>query len=875
MEPTPPKLADRLLSRMCKDHLHEEIMGDLLQQYYMEIEARGKFRASLNYWFQTFHFIRPFALKRRQNSNHRIMIRYNILLALRNLSKQKFYSIINISGLAIAAVACLLIGIFIVDELNYDKHFKNYQNIYRVDSHIFFNDTDMKFANSPAAMKEMLKEDFPEVVESGRFRNTDPILLQKGDQFMKQGRVAWADADVLKIFKLDFIYGGGSNALVDAESIVLSESASQKFFGDQNPVGQTIQSSNEQLFRIDGVYRDIPYNSHFHFQMLRSMEGLEHSRNKMWLSNNYKNYVVLDERTTIDEFNQKLPEVLKGYLGPRLKELAGVTYDEFYESGNFLDYRLIPVTDIHLYSNRQFEIEANGSIDNIYIFIAVGVMILLLAAFNFMNLSTARSANRAKEVGIRKVMGSMKRSLVGQFLTESIVISLFGFFIAMGLVYLGLPYLNEFTGKEIVNPFFGDMLLWPYVLLGSLIIGIAAGIYPAFILSSFSPNKVLKGRLSLGSKNSLFRNVLVVFQFSISIIMILGTSIVYKQLLYNQNKNLGYDRNKVIILENTYTLGAGIEAFTNSLNADPDIATVTNSYFLPSRNTRSDHTFNKEEDNGAKNAVNMQTWWIDDQYLPTLGIKLVDGRNFDRLLASDSTAVILNQTAVAMFGLGDSAVGKKIKYVGENNKLHIVGVVEDFYYDTFKQKVRPLVFFMDGGASTMALKYISDNPMALINRLEGIWIEHNPGHPFEFTFMDQEFDANFNEDRRLGTILGFFSILAIVIACLGLFALASYTAQQRRKEISIRKVLGASVSGIMRLLFSSFSKLLVIASLISLPLGYYLIDQWLSNFAYRTNIGVVVFIAAGLIVFVIAWITVGTQTLRAAQSNPAEILHNE
>lgn len=875
MEPTPPKWADWLLGRMCKDHLHEEIMGDLEQQYYMEIDDHGKFRASLNYWFQALHFIRPFALKKSQNSNHIIMLRYNLLLALRNLSKQKFYSIINISGLAIAAVACLLIGIFIVDELNYDRHFDNYENIYRVDSHIFFNDTDMQFANSPAAMKEMLKQDFPEVVVSGRYRNTDPILLQKGDQFLKQEDVAWADAEMLGIFKLDFIYGGDKNALVEAESMLLSETASRKFFGEENPVGKTIKSTNDQLFRIDGVYRDIPYNSHFHFQVLRSMEGLEHSHNKVWLSNNYKNYVVLDERTSVEDFNAKLPEALKGYLGPKLKEMAGITYDEFYDGGNFLDYRLIPITNIHLYSNRQFEIEANSSIDNIYIFIAVGVMILLLAAFNFMNLSTARSASRAKEVGVRKVMGSMKGSLVGQFLTESVIISLFAFAIAIGLVYLGLPYLNEFTDKEIVNPVFGDMMLWPYVLLASLIIGLSAGIYPAFFLSSFSPIKVLSGRLSLGSKNSLFRNVLVVFQFSISIIMILGTSIVYKQLRFNQNKSLGYDRNKVIILENTYTLGTGIEAFINSLKVDPEISSVTTSYFLPSRNTRSDHTFNTGEDNDANNAVNMQTWYVDDQYIPTLGMRVVDGRNFNRNLASDSTAVVLNQTAVKMFGLGDSPVDKKIKYVGENDKFQVIGVVEDFYFDTFKQKVRPLVFFMNGSTNSMAMKYVSDNPMALINRIEKTWNEHNSGQPFEFTFMDQEFDANFIEDRRLGTILGFFSVLAIVIACLGLFALASYTAQQRRKEISIRKVLGASISGIMQLLFSSFSRLLAIASLISLPIGYYMIDQWLSNFAYRTNIGVVVFLAAGLIVFVIAWVTVGTQTLKAAQSNPAEILHNE
>ncbi|MFY0687912.1 MAG: ABC transporter permease [Cyclobacteriaceae bacterium] len=803
------------------------------------------------------------------------MLKYNILIALRNLRKQKFYSIINISGLAIAAIACLLISIFIVDELNYDKHFENHENIYRVNSHIHFNDTDMKFANAPAAMKEMLKADLPEVVETGRFRDTGPLLLQKGDQYVKQENVAWADADILNIFKLDFVYGGEGNALVDGESMLLSLTAAQKYFGNENPVGNTIKSADDQQFRIDGVYRDLPYNSHFHFDVLRSMESLEHSRNKQWLSNNYKTYVLLDEKASVAELNEKLPAALRGYLEPKLNEIAGVTYDDFYAGGNFLDYQLVPMTDIHLHSHREFEIEANSSIDNVYIFIAVGAMILLLAAFNFMNLSTARSASRAKEVGIRKVMGSLKRSLIGQFLTESIIISLFAFVVAIALVYLGLPFFNDFTGKEVTNPIFGEMMLWPYVLLASLIIGLAAGAYPAFVLSSFSPNKVLKGRMALGTKSSIFRNVLVVFQFSISILMIIGTSIVYKQLRYNQNKHLGYDRNKVIILENTYTLGNGMDAFINTLNADPDVERVTTSYFLPSRNTRSDHTFNKEGDNGADNAVNMQTWYIDDQYIPTLGMTMLEGRNFDRTLASDSSAVIINETAKAMFGFGESLAGLKIKNVGANNKLQVIGVVEDFYFDTFKEKVKPLVFFMNGGTSTMALKYVSENPLGLVNRIEGMWNEHNAGQPFEYTFMDQEFNANFNEDRRLGTILGFFSVLAIAIACLGLFALASYTAQQRRKEISIRKVLGASVSGIMKLLFSSFSRLLAISALISIPTGYYLMDQWLSNFAYRTNISVIVLLTAGFIVFIIAWITVGTQTLKAAQSNPADILHNE
>lgn len=875
MDVQPPKWADRFLELFCKGYLLEEIQGDLYEHLQKNYEKRGRLISALMYWFQVLNFLRPFAIKKSQNSNITIMFKYNFLIAIRNLKKQRFYSVINISGLAIAIACCLIIGIFVKDELNYDKHFDNHENIYRISSHVLFNGNEFRMAQSPAPMKDALKADLPEIIESGRFRTNVPILLQKGDYFIKQENVAFADASILNIFKLQFIHGGGENTLENPESLLLSRSASEKYFGFENPVGQSIKSSDGTLYQIDGVYEDLPHQTHFHFDVLLSMEGYEHSKNTVWLSNNYSNYFMLKDGADYQDVNRKLPEILKTYFSPRLQEMAQISMEEFEASGNLLEYQLMPMTDIHLHSNLGAEIEANGSMDNIYLFSAVGLFILLLACINFMNLATAKSAGRAKEVGMRKVMGSRKRFLIAQFLTESTVISLISFALAIVLVYLTLPYFNAFTGKNIVDPLFGVLNLWPYVLISSLVIGLLAGIYPAFFLSRFQPIAVLKGNLSTGMKSGKLRNILVIFQFSISIIMIMATAVVYKQLRYSQNKRLGYNTEQVMIVDNTYTLGEGLEAFRNELLNDSEIENATASFFLPTRGGRSDYPFNREENSGAEHAISAQVWQVDDRYIPTLGMEVVSGRNFDDSRAIDTASVVINQSMAKRLGYEDP-IGKKLKRVSEENKITIIGVVEDFYFDSFKQKIMPLVFFLNSDANySMAIRYKSDDPLELVAKVENLWQEHAPGQPFEYSFMDQEYRAKLEEERRLGTIFSFFSSLAIVIACLGLFALASFTAEQRRKEIGIRKVLGATVGNVVSMLFSSFSKLLTIAILVSVPLGYYLMGKWLEEFVYRTEIGVGLIIGSCALVFLIAWVTVSAQSFQAARSNPADNLNHE
>lgn len=875
MEIEPPKWADRFLELFCKGDLLEEIQGDLYEHLQKNNATKGRWASGLIYWFQVLNFLRPFAIKKSQNSNIKIMFKYNFLIAIRNLKKQQFYSVINISGLAIAIACCLIIGIFVKDELNYDKHFDNHENIYRISSHVLFNGNEFRMAQSPAPMKDALKADVPEIIESGRFRTHVPVLLQKGDYYVKQENVAYADASILNIFKLQYVHGGSQSALQEPESILMSRSTSEKFFGYENPVGRSIKSSDGSLFRIDGVYEDLPHQTHFHFDLLLSMEGYEHSRNTVWLSNNYSNYFMLKEGVDYQEVNRKLPEILKTYFSPRLQEMAQISMEDFEASGNVLSYELIPMSDIHLFSNLGAEIEANGSIDHIYLFSAVGLFILMLACINFMNLATAKSAGRAKEVGMRKVMGSRRRFLIAQFLTESTVISLISFLLAIILVYLSLPYFNAFTGKDVIDPLFGVLNLWPYVVVSSIAIGVLAGTYPAFFLSRFQPIAVLKGNLSTGMKSGKLRNLLVVFQFSISIIMIMATGVVYKQLRYSQNKRLGYDTEQVIIINNTYTLEKGLDAFRNELLKDSEIENATASFFLPTRGGRSDYPFNKEENTGAEHAISAQVWQVDDRYMPTLGMNVVSGRNFDQNRSVDSAAVVINQSMAKRLGYEDP-IGKKLKRVSEEAKVTIIGVVEDFYFDSFKQKIMPLVFYLTPESNySMAVRYRSNDPLSLVSKIESLWQEHAPGQPFEYSFMDQEYRAKLEEERRLGTIFSFFSSLAIVIACLGLFALASFTAEQRKKEIGIRKVLGATAGNVIRMLFSSFSRLLSIAILLSVPVGYYLMGKWLEGFVYRTEIGVGLIVGSCALVFVIAWVTVGAQSFQAARANPADNLNQE
>jgi putative ABC transport system permease protein len=879
MESMPPKFADKFLGLFCKGDLLEEIQGDLYEFYVRTKTSKGNFQANMAYWFHVLNFLRPFAFKKTQNSNYTIMIKYNFKIAFRNLSKHKFFAFLNISGLTIAIACCIFIGIFIKDELGYDKHFDNNENIYRVSSDLVFSGDKFHMALSPAPMAAAFKSDFPEIIESGRFRKSHGMLIKKGDYYLKQERVAFADASMLQIFNLKFIYGDPGNSLKKLNTVILSRTAAEKFFGYNDPVGQLLDISDEPSLLVDGVYEDIPENSHFHFDMMITMENRTHSKSKIWLGNNYVTYFLLEDATTGEQLADKFPSVIKKYFGPQIKEYIGTDFDDLLANGSRLNYYLTPLVDIHLHSNLRNELESNGSIQNVMTFSIIGLFILFIACINFMNLSTAKSATRAKEVGMRKVLGSHKKHLIGQFLSESIVLSIISFLFAILLVFLFLPQFNNMVDKTIVNPLFGRLQIWPYLLVGSLVIGILAGIYPAIYLSTYNTIKVLKGEMNKGLKSMAFRNILVVFQFTISLILIIGTFVIYQQLLFGQNKRLGYDKNNVLIIYDTYTLNNNFKAFKNELLSNSNIVNATGTYFLPTSNGRSDFPYMAADSDKIDESVSVQNWNVDENYIPTLGMNLLKGRNFDQARASDTIAVILNETAVKRFGF-ENPIGQVIKPASKddsraNTRLRIIGVIEDFHYDSFRSEILPMALHFSQGTFSMALRYNSNDPLEMVGNLENIWQKHGAGHPFEYKFMDQEFNAKFKSEKNLGVTIGTFTSLAIFIATLGLFGLAAFTSQQRKKEIGIRKVLGASISSIVSLLLKNFTRLLVIALVIGIPISYYIMESWLESFAYRTTLNPWIFFLSAFLIIAIAWITVGYQSIKAATSNPTDNLNVE
>lgn len=877
----PPILADKFLSWFCKDELLEEIQGDLYEYFERISINENRFRTSVRYWFHVFHFLRPFAIRKFKGQSliYTTMFKSNLVIALRNLSKYKFYSGLNISGLALGLCCCIFIIIWTTDEMSYDTFFEDHERIYRVSSDLKFQDNKYDMALTPAPMAEAFKADFPEILHSGRLRNGGSSVFKKGDRFVDQHNLMYADHDIFEIFSFEFIYGDRQTVLTEPNSIVITESVARRFFDSNDVVGKSLVNINNDPFKIDGVIRDLPTNSHFHPEVLISMEGFDQSRDGVWLSNNFYTYFLLDENNNATALEAKFESVYPKYFGPQLEQFVGATWDQLIQSGSHVNYFLVKLNDIHLHSHQDHEIEANGDIEYVFMFSAIGIFILVIACINFMNLSTARAAVRSKEVGIRKVLGSFRHQLIGQFLLESVIASFIALIMALALIILLLPLFEGLTGKVIENPMIMEMSLWLSIGLGTLVIGLLAGIYPAFVLSGYKPVMVLKGQLRSGKTGSAVRGVLVVFQFVMSIIMIVGTTVVYKQLNFIQNQNLGFDKERVIILNNTFTLGTKITSFKEELLRDPQIENITITGYLPTNDWRSDTALQPKEATNTDNTVGCQIWSVDHDYIKTMGMKIVAGRDFSKELISDSTSVLLNETAAKRFGF-DNPIGKKIKTLGDfqfygMNEVTVVGVVEDFHFDSMRDNIAPMLILLSENSSVIAIRYLGNDVNNVLASVENVWNEFNPNHPLDYDFMDRQFDAKYEAEMQLGQIFTVFGILAIIIACLGLFGLSAFTAEQRRKEIGIRKVLGASVSNLIQLLFSGYTRLLVISLIIGLPAAFMAMNSWLEDFAYHTEIGFGVMILSAMVALLIAWLTVTYQSLRAARLNPAENLRAE
>jgi putative ABC transport system permease protein len=821
-----------------------------------------------------------------ENKTTRLMFRNYFTIALRNLRKHSFYTFINVAGLAIGIASCLIITLFILNEASYDKHFPNADRVYRINSEILFNGNHLNLAVMPAPAAETFKHDFPEVEASVRFRERGWRRIKRTVDNIKEQYTIYGSQGMFEVFGIKLLEGNVSGALTEPNTMVISKSKADKYFPNESPVGQTLIVDNTENYKITGVFEDFPVNTHFKFDFVFSMEGLEEAKSDNWLGNNFNTYILLKEGAKPQDLEAKFPKIIDTYIGPQVKSLFGgdFTMEKFAASGNKLAYTLMPVTDIHLHSDLTAELGANGDITYVYLFGAIALFILGIACINFMNLSTARSANRAKEVGVRKVLGSLRSHLIRQFLMESSLLSVFSFILAVGLAFVLIPAFNSMAGMSLNLPF--DAPMFYIVLLGAAtVIGLLAGLYPSMFLSAFKPVNVLKGKVALGMKSGAVRSSLVVLQFMISIFLVVGTITVQKQLAFIQNKKLGFRKDQVLVLHNIEILGSKQEALKNELLKSPRIKNVSTSGFLPIANWgRNNNSFWPEGTQPSQdNMITMESWRVDHDYVPTLDMKIVQGRNFSKEFLSDSTAVILNQTAVKRFGFKDP-IGEKIQTFPYNNgKLEtekaltytVVGVVEDFHFESLKENITPLSLILGQSGWSMPIRFQSADTKEVIDDVEATWKAVAPGQPFEYTFLDEAFGRMYSSEQRVGKVLGVFASLAIIIACLGLFALTSFTAEQRTKEIGIRKVMGASVSSIVLLLSKEFGKLIVIAFLLAAPLSWFAVDSWLENYTYKTEIGIFVYILAGLAAFLLAWITMGYQSIKAARSNPVTSLRSE
>ncbi len=799
------------------------------------------------------------------------MFQNYLKIALRNLLKHKTYSAINIFGLALGLACCMLIVLFVVDELRYDRFHANADRIYRVALNARINDKDLVSALSPAPMAQTLVTDFPEVESSTVVSHPGDFSVRRGETVFNEKRLFYADAGIFSVFTFPLIRGDTKTALSKPNSIILTEEMAAKYFGDADPMGQRLTLDGRDEYQITGVANNVPENSHLHFDFLASWVTLEDSRSDIWVGNDYYTYIKLREGFRADDLQVKFSAMVRKYAGPQF-QAAGISFDEFLSAGGRYGYFLQPLTKIHLYSDLEHEVEPTSSVTYIYVFSAIALFILLIACINFMNLATARSADRAREVGIRKVLGSHRSQLLRLFLSESMLISFLSMALALMLVEMLLPLFNDLSGKRLALHYFDN----PFVISGSLfiafLVGFLAGSYPAFFLSSFQPIVVLKGKLSAGARSSGLRSMLVVFQFGISICLMIATVVVYQQLNFVQNKKLGFNKEHVAVIHNLWQIGSQRSAFKQAILKNSGVVSAASSQSLPGEVT-SNTVFNAA---GTGNLEPSLLWMIrsDFDLVKTLGIELSYGRDFSADFSTDSSAVILNEAAVKLFGL-QNPLGEKLVRYGQTGEHEIIGVLKDFHFESLRQAIRPLVILIEGPGNVLSVRIQPNRIRETMPELEKIWKDFALGQPFVYSFLDDDFDALYRAEQRVGKIVTVFSILAICIASLGLLGLAAFTAERRTKEIGIRQVLGASAAGIVTLLTKDFTRLILVANLIAWPAAYLAMNRWLQDFAYRINLSVWTFVLAGSFALLIALLTVSYQAIKAALANPVESLRYE
>lgn len=807
------------------------------------------------------------------------MFKNFIRTTMRSLSKNKAYFFINILGLAIGLASFIFITLFVIHELSYDRFHKNHDRIYRIKIVGQMSGQDLNEPLSCAPLAATLVKDFPEVENVVRIRSSGDFLIRYKEKAFNETGILFADSTFFDIFSFKLIEGDPNKALVNPKSMVMTQSYAKKYFGDEYPIGKMIKVESDTVFyTVTGIVEDVPENSHFHFDMLASLNTLRVSLSNVWVSNSFYTYLRLKKGTNIPKFEEKLQSIVRTYIGPQVKEILGIDLDEFEEMGNSFGYYLQALTNIHLKSNLGTELEANGNIAHVNIFSIIGVFILCIAIINFINLSTAKSASRSKEVGIKKTIGSTKGLLIRQFLGESLLLTFFAILIAILLVIILTPDFNTMIGYELRFGLFKNIYGMPLLILLFIFVGLLAGIYPAFVMASFKPILVLKGGLGQGIKSGLIRKVLVVFQFLISICIIIGTIVVYKQLNYMQTKDIGFDKENLLIIQRPDALRNHIESFKTDLLKNSSIYDVANSRSIPGKKAYDQNAFFKEDDPN-KNLYLLIQNYVSFEYPKTMGFTLLKGRFFDQSYGTDSLAVIINETAVKVLGLEDP-IGKKLQIPTQDNQwinLPIIGILKDYHVESLHRKIGPVALTVLRGypEGYISIRFDKNKTKETIEYAEQLWNSYSIAVPFTYFIFKSDYNNLYQSELKTSKIFSIFAMLAIFIASLGLLGLITYTAETRTKEIGIRKTHGASIGSIIRLLSSEIVILVIIASVIAWPIAYFGTNYWLNEFANRIPTNWLFYLMGTIITLIISWIVISYQTIKVALSNPVDSLRYE
>jgi putative ABC transport system permease protein len=804
------------------------------------------------------------------------MLKNHLKIAFRNIKKHKAFSVINIIGLAVGITCSVLIWLFVSHERSYDRFHEKANRIFRLALRATLGDTKIDQTQTSSEVFRRLVVEFPEIEKGVKFYNPGrtPVILE--NRTFYESRLYAVDAPFFEVFTFPLIDGDPQTVLAEPNSMVLSRTTAEKYFGTTDVLGYTIRVdfsnstniSGSSIFHVTGISENVPDNSHFHYDILVSSSTFPDLINeKDWGGTNFITYLLLTPGTSMDRFDEKLKEFTRRNLGGR-------GFDEWVAKGNYWEYYLQPITEIHLNSDLKGEFEANGNQTYIVILSVISVIILLIACINFMNLSTAKSSIRAKEVGVRKIVGSSRKEIMQQFLSESILMSFLSLALGLAAIHILLPAYRNFVGRNLSLPCLDNAAVIPSLLVLGLVVGLISGSYPAFFLSSFTPISVFRSNTSRSSGNSLLRNILVVFQFAIAIFLIVSTLVVFGQLKFFQNKRLGFEKEQVMVVHNPGSLGNRVTSFKEVMRQNSQVTHVSGSNTLPSRSFHNMIFVSKD----VANKFNLNLCVCDFDFLETLKLEMADGRFFSREFSTDTQAVILNERAVKVLGW-ENPISKTIWSPGVG-KLTVIGVIKDYHYESLHQEIRPLALLLAAGSFQNEQNYISvrlstEDVFGTVRDIENTWKTFAPGDPFEYSFLDQDFDNLYANEKQIRSLFSVFSFLAIFISCLGLFGLASFVADVKTKEIGVRKVLGATVANIVLHLTKGFTKGIVLANIIAWPLAYFAMSLWLQQFAYRIEIGIWIFVLAGVMALGIAFITISYHTIKAAMANPVDSLRYE